>query len=144
LVTRLERLPPVALVAIGGALGALARVALIDACASQVDAWMTTTAINCFGSVIAGFVWATLAERARDAGRMRRLAWSALVISGFCGGFTTFSGFGLQTAELAREGRHGAAIANLWISLVHRHGRCVCGSASGQGVASAEAAGFGS
>ena len=39
------------------------------------------------------------------------------VMIGICGGYTTFSAFGLETADLLRSGRPGAAVANVLLSL---------------------------
>jgi fluoride exporter len=43
-----------------------------------------------------------------------------LVMVGFCGGFTTFSSFSLQTLELAQSGSPVRAAANVLLSV------CVC------------------
>jgi CrcB protein len=40
------------------------------------------------------------------------------VLTGLCGGFTTFSAFSLQTLDLARDGRWLQAVANVALSLV--------------------------
>ena len=40
-----------------------------------------------------------------------------LVITGFCGGFSTFSTFSFETVNLLREGQFGIAAANIIISM---------------------------
>jgi nucleotide-binding universal stress UspA family protein len=42
----------------------------------------------------------------------------AFVMVGICGGYTTFSSFSLQTLDLARDGKLGAAFANIALSVV--------------------------
>src|SRR5216684_869376 len=42
----------------------------------------------------------------------------AFVMVGLCGGFTTFSAFSLQTLDLARDGRWLQAGANIMLSVV--------------------------
>jgi len=127
----LGRIPPVVLVALGGGLGSLARVAasasLADGDTPWVAPWMATASINLIGSVLAGFVWATLASP-HAALPTRRLSLSAFALAGFFGGFTTFSGFGLQTAQLAGGGRFDAAMWNLWIALIVAVGGAMLGS----------------
>lgn len=90
-----------------GALGVAARFA--------IDTWIAkflfsfpfgTLAINILGCFIAGLCF--------NSGMQRDLALSPVrlaVIVGFCGGFTTFSGFGLQFMELLSGGRVMAALA---------------------------------
>jgi len=41
----------------------------------------------------------------------------ALLGTGFCGGFTTFSSFGFETVRLAEDGAHGQAAANVAASV---------------------------
>lgn len=103
-------------IAIGSSLGGLARYA----CGLVVLAWLGalfpwgTIAINVVGSFIIGF-FATL------TGPDGRWLVSALVrqtvMIGFCGGYTTFSAFSLETVTLLQIGRPLAAAANVGLSL---------------------------
>ncbi|MCH2198926.1 MAG: fluoride efflux transporter CrcB [Flavobacteriales bacterium] len=43
---------------------------------------------------------------------------SALVIAGFCGGFSTFSTFSVDTVKLYTSGHTGLALANVLISVI--------------------------
>jgi len=45
-------------------------------------------------------------------------AYKALVLVGFCGGFSTFSTFSNETLELMRGGQWGWVIGNVAVSLV--------------------------
>jgi CrcB protein len=105
------------LVALGGAIGSLAR------------AWVSVTAVRLVG---ASFPWGTMVINVAGSLLIGIMAASALsptrtiftqevrifVMVGICGGFTTFSSFSLQTFELLREGRAAAALANIALSVV--------------------------
>ena len=45
-------------------------------------------------------------------------AWKLLLVTGVCGGFSTFSTFSFETVELFRTGQAGYAIANILISVI--------------------------
>ena len=105
------------LVAVGGALGSVARFWLSTLVAARVGdsfPWGTLL-INVTGSFIIGF-FATLTgpEGRFAAGAEGRI----FVMTGLCGGFTTFSAFSLQTLNLAREGDWLRASGNIVGSVV--------------------------
>lgn len=87
------------LVFVGGGVGAVLRFLLGRWLASPHFPWHTL-AINVLGSFALGL----LAGWHRD-----RAAWFALLGTGLCGGFTTFSTFSLETLVLAERGRPLAA-----------------------------------
>ena len=104
-----------AAVAAGGVLGSLARylAALIIPVVSGFP-WPTLF-VNIAGSFIIGF-YATL------SGPDGRLFVSArqrqFVMTGFCGGFTTFSSFSLETVRMLRTGEARTALLYIGISVV--------------------------
>ncbi len=74
--------------------------------------WATFT-VNIVGCLLIGIIAAFL-ERITFYNAEIRL----LLITGFLGGFTTFSAFGLETLNLFRSGHLALAIANALISVV--------------------------
>ncbi len=105
------------LVAIGGALGSLARwwVSLaIAQAAGPAFPWGTLLA-NVSGCFVIGFVagWAGPNGRLVASDTVRNFA-----MVGFCGGYTTFSAFSLQTVEMLQAGDVARAGANVAGSLV--------------------------
>lgn len=96
-------------VGLGSGLGALARqlvgLGLIKALGSAF-LW-GTLAVNLVGS------WLIAAFAARAAHRItgRAARWQPFLVAGFCGGFTTFSLFGLETVYLLETARPGLALA---------------------------------
>jgi protein CrcB len=104
-------------IALGGAIGSVARAWTSNVVASLVGPQFPwgTILINVAGSFIIGFFGALTASD----GRFQVHADArAFVMVGICGGFTTFSSFSLQTLELMRDGKLGAAFANIALSLV--------------------------
>lgn len=88
-------------VAAGGALGSLARwgvsVLTLQLC-GDVFLW-GTLAVNVIGSFLIG-IYFTLTEP--DGRYLVAPAARQFVLAGFCGGFTTFSAFSLETVLLLR------------------------------------------
>lgn len=105
------------LIALGGALGSVARFLLSGVAALQFGAafpWGTLL-VNVTGSFIIGFV-ATLTG---PAGRVLASDNTRyFLMAGVLGGFTTFSSFSLQTLTLARDGEWLHAGANTIGSVV--------------------------
>lgn len=104
-----------AVVAIGGALGAVARygVSLLVARFWTADFPLGTFLINVSGSFILGFFATFAAERtALDP------LWRLLVATGFVGAYTTFSTFEYETQRLTETGATSIAIANVVASVV--------------------------
>lgn len=62
---------------------------------------LATLLINCLGA----FLFALLAQQALPA------SWQLVLATGFCGGFTTFSTFMVDTVVLFREKRYAQAWA---------------------------------
>jgi CrcB protein len=103
-------------VAIGSALGGMARYWMASAVAvltGPAFPWGTIL-INILGSFVIG-LFATLTGV--DGRWPAPFDARAFVMTGICGGFTTFSAFSLQTLELAREGRWLPAASNIALSL---------------------------
>ncbi|MFB2533258.1 fluoride efflux transporter CrcB [Paracoccus sp. p4-l81] len=93
---------PVVQVALGGALGAVARhgVNLLGRRWPGFPA--STLAVNVIGSLLMGVLVVVLAER----GAMRH---APLLMTGVLGGFTTFSAFSLDAVALWERGQPGLA-----------------------------------
>jgi fluoride exporter len=129
-------------VAIGGAVGSVARFWLGNAMAEAVGAafpWGTLL-INILGSFVISFFGGL-------TGMGHRFALPSeariFVTVGLCGGFTTFSSFSLQTVELARTGQAGRAALYVAASVIIGLAACAVGvwaaSAINQQMASAQA-----
>jgi protein CrcB len=119
-------------IAIGGAIGSVARAWTTNAVvrlAGPHFPWGTIL-INVSGSFIIGFFGALTASDGRFTAHADARAF---IMVGICGGYTTFSSFSLQTLDLARDGKLGAAFANIALSVI------LCLLAVGAGFAGAQA-----
>jgi CrcB protein len=111
-------------VALGSALGGVARYALSLWSAEEGLLPLGTLGINIFGSFIIGLTFAlTMPGGAFPAGANMRV----FIMTGLCGGFTTFSAFSLQAVEMLREGQYGAALGYMAGSVIF----CVVAAALG-------------
>ena len=103
-----------AFLAVGGALGTVVRY-YFSGLAHRVMGchfpW-GTMAVNMAGCFLIGFVTA-YSERRLDLGPDARL----MLTAGFCGAFTTFSTFMLETGNLVADGEMLRASANAGISV---------------------------
>ncbi len=90
-------------IALGSALGGVARFALASAVGARGGFPFGTLAVNFSGALLIGLVSALLAS-----GKMTPGAAQFWMV-GVLGGYTTFSAFSLQTLELLQQSRPGAA-----------------------------------
>ncbi len=101
-------------VALGSAVGGVARF-LLSAWIEQRTATSfpyATLAVNISGSLLLGFLATWSFETAGVPAEMR-----ALLTTGLCGGYTTFSTFSLETVALAEEGAMGRAATYVALSV---------------------------
>ena len=101
----------VSLVALGGALGSVARYLLgtwIQAASRSVDFPFGTLTVNLIGCFVIGFLSQLAETRGAFTPETR-----ALVFVGVLGGFTTFSSFGNDTLNLFRDGETANALVNI-------------------------------
>ncbi len=107
----------VAAVAVGSALGGVARYGLsgvVDRSIGETFPWGTLV-VNATGSLLIGLFAAVTGPDGRVlVGTVTRQFW----IPGIFGGFTTFSAFSLQTLSLAQDGEWLRAGANVLLTLV--------------------------
>ena len=102
----------VLLVALGGALGAVARFGVYELVKgwTGLGAALGTLCVNVLGSALIGLVAVAVVPRLPDGGGL-------LLMTGVLGAFTTFSTFSLDVVVMVQEGRVataiGFALANL-------------------------------
>jgi len=100
------------LVAVGGALGALARYGIGRILSSCTVFPLATLTVNVLGSLCIGYLAALWLVRP-DADDIR-----LFLITGFLGAFTTFSAFSLDTLMLVQQGEPMRAGLNVIANLV--------------------------
>lgn len=99
-------LQTLALVALGGALGSVARYLV----GLAVSFPLGTLSVNIVGSFAIGLVWASQIDKTGGV--------LAFLMIGVLGGFTTFSSFSLDVMRLAGDGKFGAAGAYVLASVI--------------------------
>ncbi|HKV98228.1 MAG TPA: fluoride efflux transporter CrcB [Vicinamibacterales bacterium] len=103
-------------VAIGGALGSVARHAMNSFVSHRLTHAVpaATAIVNLIGCLVIGILTGLLV-----AGQIRMsMTARTFVFVGILGGFTTFSTFGLDTFTLMHEGRPLVAMANVLVQCV--------------------------
>ncbi|KIC11670.1 protein CrcB [Leisingera sp. ANG-M1] len=120
----------VSMVAVGGAVGAVCRYLAglgVIRLLGHHDFPVAVLMVNILGSFLMGvFV---------VAAAMRDLTWlSPLVMTGLMGGFTTFSAFSLETANLIERGAFGQAALYVCLSVSLSVSGLFLGLMAGRGV----------
>lgn len=108
-------LTAITLVAVGGALGAVARFATVVLMQQVFGATypIGTWVVNCLGSFLVGLLMIIIVDRAVNADY-----WRLLTVVGFMGGYTTFSSYSWETWVLYQQGAWLAAVMNVLLSNV--------------------------
>jgi CrcB protein len=103
------------LIALGGASGSVIRYVLGGMIQTAVPSPPSfpygTLAVNIIGCVLIGLL------RHAFMGDPRQTQLQALLITGFCGGFTTFSAFSIETVGLIRGGEWAMASIYVFLSV---------------------------
>jgi CrcB protein len=99
---------------VGAGLGGVARYAVggwVQAAAGAGFPWGTLV-VNVSGSLLLGFLYSLVGSSPATA------QWRAFVGVGFCGGYTTFSTFSYEAANLVQGGEWGRAMLYMAGSVV--------------------------
>lgn len=122
------------LIALGGALGSVARYGFSVAITSRLGPafpWGTLV-VNVAGSFLIGMAFGAIEPGSRwQVSQATRDFVNQFFMIGILGGFTTFSSFSLQTLALMREGQYAAAGANVFVSVA----ACLLAAALGLWIA---------
>jgi fluoride exporter len=103
------------LIFLGGGLGSLSRFGISIAVKNVFGGFypVATFLSNIFSCIILSLFILFFHARAEVTPAIK-----FLVITGFCGGFSTFSAFSLETSELMRSGNLFIAVANILCNVV--------------------------
>ena len=100
-------------IAVGGAIGALARAGLAEAVPADDGRWpWATFAVNIAGAALLGYFVTRLQERLPLSAYRR-----AFLGTGLCGALTTFSTMQVELLEMLDSGRYGLAAAYVGASV---------------------------
>ncbi len=111
-------------VAVGGALGSVARYALSTGFRTLLPGFpWGTLIVNVVGGLAMGVITAYAMTRPGALSDALRIG----LTTGILGGFTTFSAFSIETLLLWRDGNAAVAFANIAANLVLSLGACAIG-----------------
>ena len=99
---------------IGGGLGSLARYGLsrFPGTAANGFPWGTLSA-NILACIVLGFAWAFVSKKVDMDENLK-----AMIMVGFCGGFSTFSTFSYETLKMMQEGKAVMAVLYVGVSVM--------------------------
>jgi CrcB protein len=101
-------------VAVGSAVGGAARFALSSVIQQRAGTFpVGTLVVNITGSLILGFLMRYALGSTSVSAETR-----ALLTTGFCGGYTTFSTFSYETVTLVQDGDYRRAATYVLVSVV--------------------------
>jgi len=98
-------------VLVAGAVGAVARWLISRAFASKSPLPLAVLVVNVLGSAIGGALYALSSAGALPHGL------TLVLLTGLCGGLTTFSTFSVETVQLVLSGRARLAVASVAANL---------------------------
>jgi fluoride exporter len=103
------------LIAVGGAAGSLGRYWLSVYMARQVPTAfpLGTMLVNLSGCLLIGLLYGLATRHA-----WLTLEWRLFLITGICGGYTTFSSFSYESIVLIRQGNYGYFFGYVFGSVV--------------------------
>lgn len=109
------------LVFLGGGLGALSRFGVENMGIFDRDKYYYTVAINITGCLTIGILWAIFQHYhiARN--------WYLFMLTGFLGGYTTYSAFTLDAMQLVQDGQWWRAAFYIGVTVVGGLGGCALG-----------------
>jgi len=99
---------------LGGGIGSLVRYGINEASRKYIPVSfpMGTLLSNLISALLIGWLMGLALNTTRINDSMR-----LLLVTGFCGGFSTFSAFTFETFTLLRSGNSSIAILNIFISV---------------------------
>jgi CrcB protein len=118
-------------VAAGGAVGSVARFMLSTLIQQRAGGELPigTLVVNITGSLLLGFLFRFSLDTPTVSPEVR-----ALLTTGFCGGYTTFSTFSFETVRLMEAGDHRRALVYVVLSVALSIVGTFAGFAAARGV----------
>ena len=103
------------LVGLGGAIGSIARflVQRVAALSFSTGFPWGTLMVNLTGCLVIGIIWALTFGKTSISE-----SWGLFLMTGVCGGFTTFSAFSIESVQMMREDRWLTCLIYISASLI--------------------------